>query len=381
MSKKIFTSLGLMSGTSMDGVDVSLIQSDGKEKFDVILNKYYEFDQNLYKKLIELRNKISSENDLSRNQGFIDEIERNFTLFNCEIVNDLIVKKKLQIDLIGFHGQTILHIPEMKISKQLGDGNLLSNLTKTKVINQFRQNDLENGGQGAPLTPIFHFLISKTLNKKFKLDYPMDIINIGGITNVTQIENTNNENKTLYAYDIGPGNCLIDEWVRKNTNQKFDLNGNIAKKGKVDELVFNQAIENFSINDLNKSLDIKDFDISFIRGLSLEDGCATITKYTAFLISEGIKKIDRKNKLNTKNLYVCGGGRNNNTLINNINELLNRKNVSLKNIDDYQFDGDYIESQAFAYLAIRSYLGLPISFPQTTRVLNSLIGGVLIKNF
>ena len=137
----------------------------------------------------------------------------------------------------------------------------------------------------------------------------------------------------------------------------------------------------FYIEDLKNSLDIKNFDISFARGLGLEDGCATITKYTAYLISEGLKKIDETNKLKTTNLYLCGGGRKNKTLIKNIDEYLNDKKINLKNIDEYKFDGDFIESQAFAYLAIRSYLGLPISYPNTTRTSRPISGGVIEKNY
>ena len=240
---------------------------------------------------------------------------------------------------------------------------------------------MDHGGQGAPLTPIFHFLISGVLKIKFNLDFPMNIINIGGITNVSQIKINNNENKNLFAYDIAPGNCLIDEWVRKNSNKKFDLNGDIASSGKIDNLILNQTIDNFNIKDLNNSLDVKNFDISFARGLSLEDGCATITKYTAYLISEGLTKIDEINKLKTLNFFLCGGGRKNRTLIKNINEYLNDERITLNNIDDYEFDGDFIESQAFAYLAIRSYLGLPISYPNTTRTLRSISGGKIEKNY
>ena len=381
MSKKIFTSLGLMSGTSMDGVDASIIQSDGINEFELISNEYCEFDRDLYQKLIELRDKLFSSKDLAQNLKHIIEIERNFTLFISKFVNSLVEKNSLTLDLIGFHGQTILHLPKEKISKQLGDGNLLSQLTKTKVVYQFRQNDLDHGGQGAPLTPIFHFLISGILKTKFNLDFPMNIINIGGITNVSQIKINSYENKNLFAYDIAPGNCLIDEWVRKNSNKKFDLNGDIASSGKVNNLILNQTIDNFNIKDLNNSLDVKNFDISFARGLCLEDGCATITKYTAYLISEGLKKIDEINKLNTLNFYLCGGGRKNKTLIKNINEYLNDQRITLKNIDDYKFDGDFIESQAFAYLAIRSYLGLPLSYPNTTRTLRPISGGIIEKNY
>ena len=378
---KIFTSLGLMSGTSMDGVDVSVVKSDGGNNLEIILNEYHEFDQNLQQKLIKLRDEIFTYKDFEDKFKKISEVERNFTLFNSKLINSLIEKKSLVIDLIGFHGQTILHLPDEKISKQIGDANLLSQLTKIKVVNKFRQNDLDHGGQGAPLTPIFHFLISGILNSKYNLDFPIAIMNIGGITNLTQVKSYDSGNKDLHAYDIAPGSCLIDEWVRKNSKKKFDLNGDLAFRGKIDELILNQVIDNFEIKEIKKSLDIKNFDISFARGLSLEDGCSTITKYTAYLISEGIKKINKMNEIDISNLCLCGGGRKNKTLIKFIKEYLFEKKLILRNIDDYGFEGDFIESQAFAYLAIRSFLGLPISYPNTTRVSLPVTGGEIKKNY
>ena len=381
MKKKIFTSIGLMSGTSMDGVDISVIKSDGFNEVEVIFNDYYEFDENLYIELTNLRDVIINSEDLNRYSKKIKEIEKTFTIFNAKIIGEIIKKNSFKIDFIGFHGQTIFHSPKEKISVQLGDGNLLSQLTKCKVVNKFRQKDLDNNGQGAPLTPIFHSLISKIVNKKYDLDYPINIINIGGITNVSKIISDGNLEKNIFAYDIAPGNCLIDEWIRKHSNNKFDKNGDLAKSGKVDNLILNQAIDNFEIISIDNSLDINDFDLSFVRGLNLENGCATLTKFTAYLISEGLKKIDKKNILNSKNYLVSGGGRKNKTLIRDINKFMENKNKILQNIDEYEIDGDFIESQAFAYLAIRSYLILPISFPNTTRCKKPTTGGVLKNNF
>ena len=377
MSKE-YTALGLMSGTSGDGVDASIVKSNGTNKYTVILNKYFKYNDDIYENIHKLKEGINSSKDLKILSKEIAKLEKKITIFHAEIINNL---SNENFDMVGFHGQTIFHNASEKISKQLGDGNLLSQLTKTKVVNQFRQNDLDHGVQGAPLTPIFHFLISGILKTKFNLDFPMNIINIGGITNVSQIKINTYEKENLFAYDIAPGNCLIDEWIRKNSNKKFDFNGDIASSGKVNNLILNQTIDNFNIKDLKNSLDVKNFDISFTRGLSLEDGCATITKYTAYLISEGLKKIDEINKLKTLNLYLCGGGRKNKTLIKNIEEYLNNKKINLKNIDEYEFDGDFIESQAFAYLAIRSYLGLPISYPNTTRTSKPISGGIIEKNY
>jgi len=381
MKKKIFTSLGLMSGTSMDGVDLSVIKSDGFSKVKQLYDKYYEFDDKLRDELINLREHLNKSIDLKKYTKKIIDIEKKFTLFNAKIVNEVITETGLKIDLIGFHGQTVLHLPREKISKQLGDGNLLSQLTKCLVVNKFRQNDLDNDGQGAPLTPIFHDLIAKKLNENFNLKYPIDIINIGGITNVSQLITNSDLNQNVFAYDIAPGNCLIDEWIRKNSNKKYDENGELANSGKVNDLILNQAIENLEIISINESLDVKNFDLSFVKGLSLEDGCATLTKFTAYLISEGLKKIDQINKLLTKNYILCGGGRKNKKLIKDINKFMGKKELILKNIDQYQIDGDFIESQTFAYIAIRSFLDLPITFPNTTRCNKPAVGGTIIKNF
>ena len=381
MKKKYFTSLGLMSGTSMDGVDLSVIKSDGLSEVVHLYDNYYEFDSNLRHELINLRDRLNKYEDLKKHVKKIRDIEKKFTLFNSKIVNEVVKENNFQIDLIGFHGQTVLHLPREKISKQLGDGNLLSQNSKCLVVNNFRKNDLDNNGQGAPLTPIFHNLISKKLNSSFNLNYPIDIINIGGITNVSQTINNIDLEKNLYAYDIAPGNCLIDEWLRKNSNKKYDENGEIASLGRVDDLIFNQAVENFEILSIKESLDVKNFDLSFVKGLSLEDGCATITKFTAYLIFEGLKKIDQLNNLQTNNYILCGGGRKNKTLVNNINEFMSRKISTLKKIDQYNIDGDFVESQAFAYIAIRSFLGLLISFPNTTRCDIPVSGGETIKNF
>ena len=171
--------------------------------------------------------------------------------------------------------------------------------------------------------------------------------------------------------DIGPGNCLIDKWIMANSNKNFDNNGDVAKSGKVDKFILEQTIDNFyyNITSKKKSLDISDFDISFAKGLSLEDGAATITELTADIISKN---------LSNKDIYVCGGGRKNKYLIDLIQSKIKNK---ISQIDNLGIDGSYIESQAFAYLAIRSYLKLPISFPSTTGCKKPCTGGVLVKNF
>ncbi len=382
MKNNLFTAIGLMSGTSMDGVDSSLISSDGHSKFSKITDKYFKFDKKLYSKLVHLRNLIKNKDDLLIYSKDLLELERELTLFHVKVVNEIMNNYLDKVDLIGFHGQTIYHNSNEKISRQIGNGKLLSQLTKTKVVFDFRQEDIINGGQGAPLSPVFHNVIAKILNIKNKISYPMCFLNIGGISNITIInKNKDNNENDLKAFDIGPGNCLIDKWIIKNSNLRYDNNGFIGKSGVVDELILNQAIENFRINSFDNALDINDFDISFAKGLSLENGCATITNFTAYLIAKGIEYANSFNKKIQTTYFISGGGRKNVFLIENIKKnLSNYRNIKIEIIDDYSFDGDFLESQAFGYLAIRSYLKLPISFPQTTGCKIPSTGGKIINN-
>jgi anhydro-N-acetylmuramic acid kinase len=365
-----------MSGTSMDGVDASIIQSDGETKYKAIKDKYFEYPKDIYTGLTELRDKIKSPGDLEKFSKEILEIENKITLFHAKASVEIIKKSKIDIDFIGFHGQTIFHNSNKKISKQLGDGKLLSQLTKKTVIYDFRQNDLQNGGEGAPLTPVFHQMLEKNFNIK-----PVSFINIGGILNTTTIWNDGK----LTATDTGPGMCLIDKWIRTNSKKKYDNNGDIAKSGKINKILLDQELDNFFGNknyEINsksasrfiKSFDVNDFDISFVRGLSLEDGAATLTEYSVQIILSTFTA-NKKLNINEKSI-LCGGGRKNKFLVGRINT----HKIDVKLIDDYGVNGDFVESQAFAYLAIRSYLNLPISFPDTTGVNIPCVGGKIIKN-
>ena len=377
-----------MSGTSMDGVDASIISSPDGIQYDEQFNRYYEYDNDLYLKLSNLRDNIFNKKDLKKHSNDLKSIEKEITLFHAKIANDVQNSTKHSAiskhEIIGFHGQTILHNPEEKISVQLGDGKLLSQLTKKTVIYDFRQNDIKNGGQGAPLTPIFH---QSLRNKILKNKIPTIFINIGGITNVTCFNSTNKFDKPMFASDIGPGNCLIDEWIRKNSKKKYDKDGLIAKAGKLNELIFNQAIDNFDIT-FNSSLDIKDFDISFVKGLSLEDGASTLTNFTTEIIVNNLSDLLNKNNYNLNedlfpDFIVCGGGRKNKYMIELLKKNIktNIKYNSFQSIDEYNIDGDFIESQAFAFLAIRSILNLPISFPETTGCNKPSTGGLKAENF
>ena len=362
--EKNLLSLGFMSGTSGDGVDTSVISSNGKDSIIIKYNRFDPYPSNLSNKIHRIKENISEKQDLLKYSSDIEVLEREITDFHANIA--IKISKQINYDLIGFHGHTIYHNSDEKISKQIGLGTNLSRKTNKTVVYDFRQNDIKNGGEGAPLSPVYHLALIKELFNKNKVKIPISILNIGGIANITEIE----KDFKITSRDIGPGNCLIDMWVRKNSDKFFDENGDLAHKGKTDKFIFDQYIDNYYYSKINfkRSLDTNDFDISFAKGLSLENGTTTITDLTSELLSK---------KVGTNDIYVCGGGRKNKSLIN----LLKKKIINnIFSIDHLNIDGDFIESQAFAFLAIRSWLGLPISFPSTTNCKSPTVGGTIIKN-
>ena len=362
--EKNLSALGFMSGTSGDGVDTSVISSNGKDTINIKYNRFDPYPTSLSNKIHRVKESISEMQDLLKYSSEIDKLELEITDFHIDIA--IKATKEVDYDLIGFHGLTIYHNADEKISKQIGLGANLSKLTNKKVVYNFRQNDIKNGGEGAPLSPIYHQALIKSLFNENKVKIPISILNIGGIANITEIE----RDFKITSRDIGPGNCLIDKWIRKNSDKFFDENGTLADKGKTDKFIFDQYLDNYYYSKVNykRSLDTNDFDISFAKGLSLENGTTTITDLTSELLSK---------KIGINDIYICGGGRKNKYLINSLKKKINNK---LHLIDDLNIDGDYIESQAFAFLAIRSYLGLPNSFPSTTNCKEPTVGGNIIKN-
>ena len=366
---KSYYCLGLMSGTSGDGVDASVIKSDGENKFNEISNFYRKYDQKTKSEIHSLQEDIRNKKNkkIPAKQILVElslrlkDLSEKITDFHIDFSKSII--SKTDVNLIGFHGQTILHYPEEKISVQLGEGELLSKKTERPVVYNFRENDIKNGGEGAPLTPIFH----KLLAKKYSLDTPLTILNIGGITNITLIE----KDLKISSYDIGPGNCMIDKWIRLNSKFSYDAEGKIAKKGKVDHFILNQTLDNFYSSEISKkkSYDINDFDIQFAKGLSLENGAATLTAITIEIITH---------RLNKNNILLCGGGRKNLFFVENLKKKFKKK---IQLIDDFNINGDFVESQAFGYLAIRSMLKKPITFPSTTGCKIASLGGKYIQNF
>ena len=366
MMDNSFIALGLMSGTSLDGIDASIIKSDGENNLDIIDNKYFNYPEEFRKRLSTFILNINNKADIEKNIKIYKSLERNLTLYHSKISKKIISENNLNIQLIGFHGQTIIHKPKDGYSIQMGDANLLSQELKEKVIYNFRANDIKNNGEGAPLTPVYH----KLLINKFKINNPTLILNIGGISNYTYCFND-----TLAAKDIGPGNVLMDEYLKKTKGIDYDKNGDIASSGNINKDIINQFYEHEFYNVKQKhSFDRNEFDFSFVKGLEFEDAVATLTYFTALIISQNIKK----NFDNEIEIILCGGGRKNLTLVNHIKKLLKFK---IKLIDEFNIDGDFIESQAFAYLSIRSYLKKIISYPNTTNVLNPVTGGEIKKNY
>jgi anhydro-N-acetylmuramic acid kinase len=287
-------------------------------------------------------------------------------LLHVEAIHEFLKKNSsIKLDLIGYHGHTLIHKPEQGFTFQLGNPELMAQLLKTKVVFNFRDNDIKNKGQGAPLVTLYHGQILKNLN----LVNSGVIINIGGIANGSYFENS-----VIHSNDIGPGNCLLDQWIRLNSKDlEFDREGNISEKGEVNFLMQEDFLNHYSYHDKKKSLDITDFNIAQFRGLKLEDGASTLVSVTANLIANFVKNIkEKKNKI-----ILAGGGRKNKTLIKFLSKQLNLK---VESIDQYKLAGDFIESQAFAYLAIRSYEKKYLSLPTTTGVSKPATGGIVYSN-
>jgi len=364
MSK--YFSLGTMSGTSMDGIDLSIISSDGEAETKVIDNLFFEYSLDFKKELIQIRKEIIKKDDLIDKRALIDDLSRKITLLHTEAIQIILKKNSnIQLDLIGYHGHTLIHKPEQGFTFQLGNPELMSQLLRTKTVFNFRDNDIKNKGQGAPLVTLYHAQILKNLN----LVNNGAIINVGGIANGSYFENS-----IIHSNDIGPGNCLLDQWVRTNSkNEDFDKEGRISEKGEVNTLIQEDFLNHYNYHNKKKSLDITDFNISQFRGIKLEDGAATLVSITANLIADFINNIkEKKNKV-----ILAGGGRKNKTLIKFLSKLLN---TNVESIDKYNLDGDFIESQAFAYLAIRSLEKKYLSLPTTTGVSKAVSGGVVYSS-
>ena len=360
--------IGLMSGTSMDGVDVALIETDGERifAFGPAAGHAYSDDERAI--LREAVNAAVGLTERSKRPGILDEAERLVTEIHAETVNIFLDRNGLapaEIDVVGFHGQTVLHRPDAGLTVQLGDGRFLADLIGIDVIYDFRANDVAAGGQGAPFAPVYH----RALADASELPRPAVIVNLGGVANVTFI----GEDDGLLAFDTGPANAMIDDWVLKHAGLPRDENGQLAAAGETDGRRLEALLADpYFLRKPPKSLDRNAFPLAAVEGLSLEDGAATLTAFTAASLICGIAHFPQAPSL----FVLSGGGTHNGTLVATLRRLLPGR---VEIADDLGWNADAIEAQAFAFMAVRSLKGLPISFPGTTGVPEPMTGGIFAQ--
>lgn len=357
---KPIRSLGLMSGTSMDGVDAAVLVTDGVE--------IQTFAESAF------RSYTPEEIDiLTAAQGLWPEDDStvlNAALAVTQSAHADIVLEFEDIDLVGFHGQTLNHDPDNGRTFQLGDGQDLANRTGIKTVWDFRSNDMIAGGQGAPLAPFFHFACAKWADLKA----PVAFLNLGGVGNVTLIDPIFESPETpgaLLAFDTGPANAPLNDLMQSRLGQLYDENGTIAGQGKIDETLLSRVFQRpFFAKRPPKSLDRHDFHDALILVESLldVDAAATLTALPAACVAANLSHLP----VQPKDWYICGGGAKNPVLMQ---ELANRLTGTIHPIETLNLDGDMLEAQAFAYLAARRQRNLPISAPETTGCNSPTNGG------
>jgi anhydro-N-acetylmuramic acid kinase len=357
MSSSYLRALGLMSGTSVDGVDVALIETDGErlKAFGSFLTVPYADD---VRRLVRAAFGAEKPSDATL------AAERAVTEAHVEAVRRWSTTSGTALstlDVVGFHGQTITHRPERRFTWQIGDGAALARAIGVKVASDLRSADVKAGGQGAPLVPVYHAALARDLPR------PLAVVNIGGVANVTWI----GADDALLAFDTGPGNAPIDDWCARRAGLRFDTDGAFAASGKVDRA----RVERFSEHRYlaikpPKSLDRGDFNDSWVDGLSVADGAATLTRGTARAIALAAHHFP----MPVAQWVIAGGGARNPTMLKAIAEETRGKVVTA---DSLGWNGDALEAQAFAFLAVRALRGLPISFPGTTGAPHPLTGGRL----
>ena len=350
--------VGLMSGTSMDGIDAALIETDGESlaRPRTFLTIPYEAG---------FRARLAGAVAAGRaDPALVEELTRLHAGTVGRVLDEAGVEAA-GVALVGFHGHTVFHAPAERRTVQIGDGNLLARLTGIAVIGDFRSADVAAGGEGAPLAPVFHRALAASIEK------PLAVLNIGGVANLTWIGGDG----SLLAFDTGPGNALIDDWALRHTGRPVDMDGALATAGRVDERVLSDlSADAYFPRRPPKSLDRNHFAAAAARLASLgsEDGAATLTEFTAAAVALAAKQLPEP----PLRWVVTGGGRRNPVLMA---ALRRRLGVPVEPIETVGWDGDALEAQAFAYMAVRSSRGLPISFPETTGVPRPMTGGRLFK--
>ncbi len=351
--------LGLMGGTSLDGVDAAVIRTDGEAITETGPALTIPYDS-------ALRERIREVLGAEKLPGASAAVARAVTMAHVETVKALLAKSGFplaDLKLIGFHGHTILHRPDAGITRQIGDGSLLAKSLGVPVINDFRTADVAAGGQGAPLVPLFHRALARDMAT------PLAVLNLGGVGNVTWIGGPGDDE--ILAFDTGPGNALIDDWVRRHTGKAYDENGAIAAAGTVDQAALTALLTNPFFNRTPpKSLDRNHFNITVMAGLPVNDGAATLAAFTAQSVARAQEHLPAP----PHRWLVTGGGRHNGALMKALRDALP---VPVDAVESVGWDGDALEAQAFAFLAVRSLRGLPLSLPRTTGVGRPMPGGKL----
>ena len=360
--------IGLMSGTSMDGVDVALIKTDGERVAafgPVGYRPYGEAERDLLRRALHGATQLE---DRAARPGVLAEAEAMVTAAHAEAVEDFVGTHHFShgdIAAIGFHGQTVLHRPEDRLTVQIGDGAALAHRLKMPVIYDLRAADVAAGGQGAPLVPVFHRALVASLERP----RPVAVLNVGGVANVTYMDGDD-----LIACDTGPGNALIDDFVRTRTGESHDRDGALAARGKTDETFIAHALKHpFFSAPPPKSLDRNAFVTLDASALATADGAATLTALTAATVAAVVPLLPRA----PATWIVAGGGARNPSLMRMLGARLAPATVETANA--LGWSSDAVEAQAFAFLAVRSLRGLPLTFPTTTGAPRPLTGGVLAR--
>ena len=368
---KPICALGLMSGTSMDGIDLAVLRTDGEAALEIGPGLSVPYQASFRKRLESALETAKTIRDRDERPGDLAAIERELTLLHADAVRQFLACGAAQWgnpELIGFHGQTVLHRPHLSLTVQIGDGELLASETGLPVIYDMRANDMVHGGQGAPLVPAYHAALARTLPSPFAERYPVVFVNIGGISNISYIPRRGDP----IAFDTGPGNALIDQWVAREGGVPFDADGAIASEGIVHREIVARYLENpFFAKSGAKSLDRNDFTLAGIEGMQLADGARTLAALSAEAIIKATDHLPERPQL----WIVAGGGRRNPHIVADLREKARGAEVVLA--EDVGLSGDFTEAEAWAYLAVRSKRGLPLTWPSTTGCREAVTGGVI----
>ncbi|KJC35440.1 anhydro-N-acetylmuramic acid kinase [Bradyrhizobium sp. LTSP885] len=365
----MLTALGLMSGTSLDGVDVALIETDGRQVKAFGPSGYRPYTDGERSLLRQALTEAVHLPQRDARPGILRQAEHVVTIAHAEAVANFIVQHRIScqdIDIVGFHGQTVLHRPERKLTVQIGDGPALAKAIHIPVMHDFRAADVDAGGQGAPFVPVYHRALAQSLHR----EGPIVVVNIGGVSNITYIDGTD----TLIACDTGPGNALLDDFMFREMHQPFDTEGRFAAQGRPDEAWIAQALTlPFFALPPPKSLDRNDFASLRLGAIAPADGAATLTAFTASAIARIVPLLPKP----PKSWIVAGGGASNLTMLRMLRERL--QPATVEPAGTVGWASDAIEAQAFGFLAARGLKGLPLSYPATTGVPMPMTGGVIAR--